>query len=278
MNGKTIDLTAEEIKIQSNNFNVDEQGNVSLKDANFTIDIRPPHDFTSQDVDIVINYLDGLGTLTPEQIALYDLNKNGEVDGDDYAIIYFWSESNITTTEPGILELNGTDASALLSIKDSDNKVLTRIGVDGIYTQKLIVENKQVPDIMTLKLDANYTIPTANTYQQLYMIEHIRLGSKIMPGENGTVEIGSGVSCVKVSFHVHFNTVSTAGLKWATLYINENAEVPIPIYSSNRTTLSSGEVVLPVSEGDIISLQVQGAKNDVIRSGLYTALTVEAIA
>ncbi len=130
-------------------------------------------------------------------------------------------------------------------------------------------------NIITVKLGTNYTM-TNNEYVQLQMVEHAKTGNRLTI-ENGAVKIGAGISLVKVSFNLHFNSVATAGNKWATLYVNDSAEIPIVSYLSNRGTISSGVVMLPVSEGDIISLQANGAKNDVVRNALYTAMTVEVV-
>lgn len=144
MNGKTINLTGESIEIKSNNFNVDKNGNTNLNDAKLTFNIRPPRDFTFEDVVIVDDIYNGIITPTPEQIALYDLNKNGVVDEEDWAEINFWYHfANVTTTEPGKLEINGGDATDLITVKDKDGNYKVRIGVDGIYTKSLTVADAQ---------------------------------------------------------------------------------------------------------------------------------------
>jgi hypothetical protein len=131
-------------------------------------------------------------------------------------------------------------------------------------------------NIVTAKLDANTTMLATGTYQKLNLIEHTRAGNKLSL-LLGDIKIGAGVSLVKVSFHVHYNSVTASGQKWATLCVNGNAEVPISVYLTNKSTITSGEVMLPVKEGDTIDLQVNGTKGDVVRNGLYTALTVETV-
>lgn len=138
--GKTLNLTGEEIEIKSNNFNVDKNGNTDLNDAKLTFNIRPPRDFTPEDIIKIGAIYNGERTPTAEEIELYDLNKNGVIDEEDWAEINFWYYyANCTTTEPGKLEINGGDATDLITIRDKDGDYKVRIGVDGIYTKNLIV-------------------------------------------------------------------------------------------------------------------------------------------
>ena len=129
---------------------------------------------------------------------------------------------------------------------------------------------------ITATLETNYTISAGSTYEQLPLVEHATIGSALSL-TNNAIEIGAGVSYVKVSFHAQYDTVKTAGNKWATLYLNNEAIIRTNFYLSNRGTISSAEVLLPVTEGDTLSLYVNGAKGDVVRNSLFTALTAEAV-
>lgn len=105
LNGKEINMTAKHIKIKSDNFNVDEEGNIEAKSGqiggwdinnegltNGDVFIKNngySSIYTIADLFIVRNYL--LGTtgfdFGPNEIAHYDLNNDGVVDSGDLLLL-----------------------------------------------------------------------------------------------------------------------------------------------------------------------------------------------
>lgn len=175
--GKTINLTADNIKIESDNFSVDEDGNITAnggKIANITITptglkyvMKPGHNFTSTDVEKIANYLAGLGTLTPEELTLYDVNNDGEVDITDLVIVGRVVSIGVTNDNPLVFEIVH-DPSNLENILQSGIKfyveggrnIFSANGYGVSIPQDVLFEDSQ---------GNNGTIPLADVYSHDYM-------------------------------------------------------------------------------------------------------------
>lgn len=139
--GKTINLTADDISIASNNFNVDVNGNLQCSNAEISGEITassgaiggyeisksentnyisaqayPKYNFDIYDYLKVKDYLDGTGTLTPVEEIMYDIDGDGQVTEIDMQFIYRMVELHIDTgqgihvqlmSNPGELNMNG---------------------------------------------------------------------------------------------------------------------------------------------------------------------------
>ena len=139
--GKTINLTADDISIASNNFNVDANGNLTCSNAEISGEITassgaiggyeisksentnyisaqayPKYNFDIYDYLKVKDYLDGTGTLTPVEEIMYDIDGDGQVTEIDMQFIYRMVELHIDTgqgihvqlmSNPGELNMNG---------------------------------------------------------------------------------------------------------------------------------------------------------------------------
>lgn len=124
ISGGNLGITANNITITSTNLNVDSQGNLSCNNANVSGTITatagdiagyeiaqnditgtkhlmasayPEYDFTHEDWQKVLHYVDGTGTLTPEEITKYDINKDGIVNAIDLQDLTRIRQLNIDT-------------------------------------------------------------------------------------------------------------------------------------------------------------------------------------
>lgn len=113
ISGGNLGLTANTITITSDNFNVDADGNLVCNNADITGKITatsgdiagykisesdgtkflttsayPEYNYDISDWQKVKNYIQGQGTLTPEEILKYDINKDGVVDNIDLSFIW----------------------------------------------------------------------------------------------------------------------------------------------------------------------------------------------
>lgn len=85
----------------------------------------------------------GVVTLTEQEKILYDVNDDGVINSADIAIIRRLINSNVTTTEHGTIQIQNRDPVNTIVLKDKDGKTVTRIGLTGIYTNRLQVENAE---------------------------------------------------------------------------------------------------------------------------------------
>lgn len=135
--------------------------------------------------------------------------------------------------------------------------------------------NDSAKNIITASVSENYTLTTAN-YEILPLNISTKIGNKLQL-ENNQIIVGSGVSKIKISAKVSFNTL-TSGLKWLTLFQNNAAVSANPMILTGRATLSTNEILVNVVEGDKFTLQINGTNDDVIRGGVaYTNITIEVV-
>lgn len=150
----------------------------------------------------------------------------------------------------------------------------------------MTINKKLLPskNILTAILTSNYTLNSTNSYEITPLTLKSKIGDKLSINALGGVVIGSGVSCVKVHSNVSYNSIAAEGAKWNTIYkISDGvsyALYPCPTLASARTAIANTGGLIPVKEGDIIYLELQGSTGDVIRGGTgnyYTCLTVEVV-
>ena len=158
---------------------------------------------------------------------------------------------------------------------DNQHKILYMY--NGI---NLEVYNITEKNILTANLLNNYTIQNTGSYEILPLSQYANVGNKLSVNSSGGIVIGAGVSYIKVSSNVSYNTVASANAKWNSIYKNASAIYPCPTYANNRVTIGNSGGIIPVTQGDVIYLEVLGTATDVIRGGTsnnYTCLTVEVI-
>jgi hypothetical protein len=135
-------------------------------------------------------------------------------------------------------------------------------------------------NILTANLLDNYTIQSTGSYEILPLAQYANIGNKLSVNSSGGIVIGADVSYIKVSSNVSYNTVASASVKWNTIYKNTSALYPCPTYADARISIANSGGLIPVTQGDVIYLEVQGTETDVVRGGVgnkYTCLTVEVV-
>lgn len=133
ISGGNLNLTSNTITISSNNFNVDADGNLVCNNADvsgkitaddgdingFVISTNledgtkylmasafPEYDYTTEDWRKVLHYIDGTGTLTPEEITKYDIDKDGAVTANDLEDLTRIRQLQIDTTSGIYVQLH----------------------------------------------------------------------------------------------------------------------------------------------------------------------------
>lgn len=97
-------------------------------------EIYAPYNFTSSDVDKISDYINGTGTLTPDELILYDVNKDDVVNATDLNIIENYIKYHVTTSNPIRAKIyNGKYATdTKITLEDGNGTELTKVGLDNI--------------------------------------------------------------------------------------------------------------------------------------------------
>lgn len=143
------DMRLEGTTTANNTFRIDEEGNITatggtvggftLTKNRFSSKLTPPeiipnydYDYTEQDVTNIQNYLIGKGTLTEEQMILYDLNQDGEVNTLDLGRVWKLVLTGVSHAHPGRFEINTDSPFNTILLKDKDGKEKINISLNGI--------------------------------------------------------------------------------------------------------------------------------------------------
>lgn len=127
-------------------------------------------------------------------------------------------------------------------------------------------------------ISSNYTIKATNTYENLPIIENIKVGEKLTI-QNNQIIVGKNVSVIMVSAKMKFNSVTANGTKYLSIYKNG-----IRMATSQETLTTYGTLLyitpylMNVTEGDKITLTTYGNVGDVIRNTAdFTNIVAEVI-
>lgn len=147
--------------------------------------------------------------------------------------------------------------------------------------------NSVIKSIMTAYLNAAITNLAQSTYTIVPLNDAISAGDKLTLTSNGGIQIGAGVSFVKISAILGYNQVQTDASRHIRImknsYTNNNTLAWAYNYmlTGDPQTIVIPPMLAPVSEGDIIYLWYHTpASNDAIGGNAYgnrTSLTVETI-
>lgn len=145
------------------------------------------------------------------------------------------------------------------------------------------VNERTTTNIMTIGLTANKSLPISTAWSYLQLLcDSVKttIGDKLT-FENNAIKIGAGVKYVRVSANAMLNGVT--GDK--VIMITKNSTIISQGYSRLATAnhygvISLTSIIIPVTEGDLIMLKYGSSVTGtlVIAGGVYTYLTVEAIA
>lgn len=150
LEGKQINLTAENITFNSTKFSVDKNGKVVCSDitatggtiggftlsANeFSSKITLPYTYTAADVERIRQIIMGNITPTANDYEKYDLSQSGEIDTLDWLTVSKIVKGQLSRN--GYYKLNTLNAKKALQILDSSNKSRVSIGAFGSYFSSL---------------------------------------------------------------------------------------------------------------------------------------------
>lgn len=204
---------------------------------------------------------------------------------------HVFGKYNVTDSNDTYVEIvgNGIDSnnqSNAYTLDWSGNGVYAgKVTVGSGPTANMDVATKQYVDtltennIMSAYFTSNYTLPATSTYYKLPINSSVSVGTKLtLDTTNHNIVIGSGVSKVKISAKVCYNTLASSGDKWLTVYRNTDSISANPRNLSGRDLIYATTFLVNVQENDIIYFSVFGTKNDVIRADIaYSNLTVEVV-
>lgn len=150
LTGTDINLTGDNVTINSTNFSVDKDGKITStagEIGGFNINdyklfgshIKGDCLYTEEDVTKLRNYLSGSGTLTDEEKEFYDVDKNGILNAIDWVMM---RNMVINKEKEYSIELNTRYLDSFFNVRDENNNYLARIGNLGAFFEKVRI-NKE---------------------------------------------------------------------------------------------------------------------------------------
>lgn len=132
-----------------------------------------------------------------------------------------------------------------------------------------------VANAVTAFPTANYTVAATDTNEVIPLAGNVRVGSAFTVANNLITCTKAGT--IKVSLKICFVSVSMImNEKWATAFSGTTTLNTAVRNTNQRTTVVCPDVLVEVTAGQTISLQVKAFNNDVVRGGKEnTAITVE---
>lgn len=106
----------------------------SMEDSRLWCEIRPPYDYTADDVTKIQRYIIGHIDLTDDELVKYDVNKDGEVTSADAVYVQRLINARLSHSRPGKIVLDASDWLYPIKIVDANNKVLSAFGSEGVST------------------------------------------------------------------------------------------------------------------------------------------------
>lgn len=114
---------------------------INLKGLLSITDIETEYNFTLEDAEKVLSYVNGEIDLTDDELEFYDVNADGVVDKLDYLAIQRMYYGYISNIVKGTLEINSTKAQRTIVLRDEEGKIQTSLGLNGITTPSLSCDN-----------------------------------------------------------------------------------------------------------------------------------------
>ncbi len=170
--GNEINLESKKITITSNNFKVDEKGEITatagkiggfnLNETSFIKNINGIYDYSLFDALLVALNIMGDLNLTDTMKDVLDVNSDGNLKATDYMKIknILNNTSENTKQTKGSFEINADNAKKCLVIKDEQGNILLSLGIGGINSE-FIVGTKIVAGTTsesTIYSDSKYVI------------------------------------------------------------------------------------------------------------------------
>ena len=143
-------IALEDGTIDTKNFKVDAEGNIeatsgliggfNLGANEFVASVSTTYNFTQSDYEKVQAYIMGETTLTEEELLKYDVNGDGQVNSADYVLIQQMIEGTSSNTITGTFTLDTKQSLRSLILKDSNGKIKTSVGLNGMLSQNINAE------------------------------------------------------------------------------------------------------------------------------------------
>lgn len=164
--GSEINLTSKNISLVSDNWSIDatgymdmqagEIGKFTLNNGSLTCDISANYDYTNADLQKIMNYIQGNGTLTPEEITKYDVNEDGVVDALDYVRVHTLIAEGIGVSSTGKFVINTIPESLrVINMYDGNGTLKYYL---GYWTNRL-----RTLEVESLTVDSHDVITTGGT-------------------------------------------------------------------------------------------------------------------
>ena len=153
LQGTTIDLTAKDINIQSNNFSVNENGEITatageiggfnMNSTQFKSNINGLYNFNIFDVGLIAMKIMDRIYLDSHMTNVLDIDENGSVGIIDYqrAKKIISGELQNTKVLQGTFEINSQDSKNCISIKDNYGNIVASLGLGGVNSTYITCEN-----------------------------------------------------------------------------------------------------------------------------------------
>ena len=265
LEGKVIDLTAEDVTINSDNLNILEDGKIELINDDFLSNST----FVVRNTDDTIRANVGAGTLNIGTTDQY-YHKTMLVLENGRS-----SDVMVTSNHQETVMYDNYDSGVFYKMDTSYNDDGCHINTGGM---PIFLNSKDIleKNYLQIRPTSDYTIQVNNTTEIVPLTHQlVKGGSKLTLNSDGTVTIGAGVSRIKVSSSITWANVS-AGTKNLYYYLNESNVRFIQSYGNGTTIVTIADYYIDVNEGDIFSLRTYGTAGEVIRS-TRSHLSIEVV-
>ena len=139
---EAIELTTNRFSLDSTNAKITKDGvvdfvkgaigNIEIGENYLRIPISIDYNWTQADVDTLFDRYTNGDTFTEEEIAMYDLNKDGKISLADVAKMFAIVEANISKDKPGAIEIVADDVNSRIVVLDGDGNVKSSMDLGGI--------------------------------------------------------------------------------------------------------------------------------------------------
>ena len=167
--------------------------------------------------------------------------------------------------------LGGIKVGKNLTI-DEDGTLNAQVGGEGVSLSN---------DILTATNEVSLWMQEDNTYQSFQLKEYAKIGNSFSI-ENGAIKIGKDVSKILVNYVALVSSVKTIGNKFVRLTYND-ATTNVMLtkkyigITGVADIINSATVLYDVKEGDVLTLQAYGTKEDFYYLG-QTFITIQKVA
>lgn len=186
-----------------------------------------------------------------------------------------------TDTPLSATNLNNMQISIANSISANTDNIGDLTNLTTTDKTDLVSAINEVNDknIITASITSIFTLTASSTYLKLPLDTSISVGTKLtLDTTNHNIVIGAGVSKIKISAKVSFDSIASSGVKWLTIYKNNESAIANPRNVTGRDLIWSTDTLVEVQENDIIWLGVFGSNNDKIRNAIgYSNVTIEVV-